>query len=64
MIKNKDWIKYSNLGFQIIVTLLLFGGIGYYLDTLTSNLAPLFLIIGLLVGVVVALYSLWKTIFK
>ena len=64
MIKNKDWIKYSNLGFQIIVTLLLFGGIGYYLDTITSNLAPLFLIIGLLVGVAVALYSLWKTIFK
>jgi len=64
MRKNKDWIKYSNLGFQIIVTLLLFGGIGYYLDTITSNLAPLFLIIGLLVGVAVALYSLWKTIFK
>ena len=64
MKKNKDWIKYSNLGFQIIVTLLLFGGIGYYLDTITSNLAPLFLIIGLLVGVAVALYSLWKTIFK
>ena len=32
--KNKDWIKHSNLGFQIITTLALFGGIGYFLDNI------------------------------
>ena len=44
MQKNKDWIKYSNLGFQIITTLALFGGIGYFLDNLYSDYKPFFLI--------------------
>ena len=64
MKSTNNWFKYSNYGFQIITTLLLFGGIGYYLDTILSDLAPLFLLIGLLIGVVVSLYSLWISIFK
>ena len=54
----------SGMVIAIITTLLLFGGIGYYLDTILSDLAPLFLLIGLLIGVVVSLYSLWISIFK
>tara|TARA_B100001750_G_scaffold233976_1_gene234782 strand:+ start:144 stop:341 length:198 start_codon:yes stop_codon:yes gene_type:complete len=61
--KNK-WIQYSNLGFQIIATLGLFGGIGYFLDNRYPESSPYFLIGLLLVGVGVTLYHLWKTIFK
>ena len=64
MKSKNSWIKYSNYGFQIITTLFLFGGIGYYLDTILSDLAPLFLIIGLLMGVAISLYNLWISIFK
>ena len=64
MKSTNHWIKYSNYGFQIIATLLLFGGVGYYLDTISPKLAPLFLIIGLLIGVAITLYSLWVSIFK
>ena len=64
MLSKNDWIKYSNLGFQIIVTLGLFGGLGYWLDNYLLDFRPLFLIISLLVGVIVALYHLWVSIFK
>ena len=64
MKSTNNWIKYSNYGFQIITTLFFFGGIGYYLDTILPNLSPLFLVIGLLIGVAVSLYSLWISIFK
>ncbi len=63
MAQNQNWIKYSNLGFQIMVTLLLFGGIGYYLDS-QYNYEPIFTIIGLLLGCVIGLYGLWVSIFK
>ena len=61
--KNK-WIQYSNLGFQIIIILGLFGGVGYFLDNLYPESGPYFLIGLLLIGVGVTLYHLWKTIFK
>ena len=64
MMFEKKWIKYSNLGFQIIATLGLFGWIGYTLDNYYPSFRPLFLIILLLLGAVIALYYLWKTIFK
>ena len=64
MQKNKDWIKYSNLGFQIITTLALFGGIGYFLDNLYSDYKPFFLISSLFIGVAISLYYLWTSIFK
>ena len=63
MASNQNWIKYSNLGFQVMATLFLFGGIGYYID-FKYNYEPLFLIIGLLLGCSIAMYSLWTTIFK
>ena len=61
---NNDWIKYSNLGFQIIATLALFGWFGYLLDNHFSDLRPLFLIISLFLGVAISLYYLWTSIFK
>lgn len=63
MASNQNWIKYSNLGFQIIITLVAFGGAGYYLD-FKYNYDYLFLVIGLLLGTFVAMYSLWVSIFK
>ena len=63
MSKHQNWIKYSNLGFQVIITLLLFGGLGYYLDS-EYNYTPIFTITGLLLGCGIALYSLWVAIFK
>ena len=62
-LKN-NWIKYSNLGFQILITLFIFGGLGFYLDTVAPNKAPLFFISGSLLGAFIALYHLWKIIFK
>mgnify|MGYP006120562527 CR=1 FL=1 len=64
MLKNKDWIKYSNLGFQIIATLAVFGGIGYFLDNIYFDYKPLFLIGLLFIGVAISLYYLWRSIFK
>tara|TARA_B100001029_G_C14984077_1_gene407862 strand:+ start:862 stop:1056 length:195 start_codon:yes stop_codon:yes gene_type:complete len=61
---NSDWVKYSNIGFQIIVTLVLFGWIGYFLDNKFSELQPLFLILMLLIGAAIALYYLWISVFK
>ena len=64
MKSNNNWIKYSNFGFQLIATLLLFGLVGYYLDTIMPYRAPLFLILSLLLGVFIGLYYLWVSIFK
>ena len=61
---NSDWVKYSNIGFQIIVTLVLFGWIGYFLDNKFLELQPLFLILMLLIGAAIALYYLWISIFR
>ena len=64
MLKNKDWIKHSNLGFQIITTLALFGGIGYFLDNIYLNYKPFFFIVSLFIGVAISLYYLWRSLFK
>tara|TARA_Y100001970_G_C14204929_1_gene843415 strand:- start:1371 stop:1559 length:189 start_codon:yes stop_codon:yes gene_type:complete len=61
---NKNWIKYSNLGFQIIATIGLFGWIGYSLDNHYPNSKPYFLIALIFIGVAISLYQLWKVIFK
>ena len=63
MAQNQNWIKYSNLGFQIIATLCVFGGVGYYIDSI-YNYESVFLIIGLLLGCFIAMYGLWGSIFK
>tara|TARA_Y100000996_G_scaffold127902_2_gene97019 strand:+ start:6460 stop:6660 length:201 start_codon:yes stop_codon:yes gene_type:complete len=61
---NNNWIKYSNLGFQIIATIAIFGWIGYLIDSSYPDSKPYFLISLLFVGVAVALYQLWIAIFK
>ena len=64
MLPKNDWVKYSNLGFQIMATLGLFGWIGYFLDNKFPELQPLFLILMLLIGAAIALYYLWFSVFK
>jgi len=64
MLPNKNWTRYSNLGFQIIATIGVFGWIGYSLDNSYPDSSPYFLIGLLFIGVVVALYQLWRVIFK
>ena len=61
---KNNWIKYSNYGFQIMATLVFFGVIGYYLDSVMPDKSPLFLISSLLLGVFIGLYHLWVSIFK
>ena len=61
---NNQWVKYSNLGFQIIATLALFGWFGHLLDENFPGFQPLFLILALFIGAVNSLYSLWTSIFK
>ena len=64
MPSNRNWVKYSNLGFQIIATLGLFGWIGYFLDSKYPHSSPYFLVGFLFIGVAVALYHLWASIDK
>tara|TARA_B100001540_G_scaffold179581_1_gene158395 strand:+ start:722 stop:916 length:195 start_codon:yes stop_codon:yes gene_type:complete len=64
MSSNQNWIKYSNLGFQIIATLSLFGWIGYLIDSRYPDSSPYFLVGFLFIGVAVALYHLWTSIYK
>ena len=64
MLPQNNWVKYSNLGFQIMATLGVFGWLGYWLDNRFPDLQPLFLIVSLLFGAVFALYHLWVSVFK
>tara|TARA_Y100001935_G_C17296864_1_gene506630 strand:- start:2150 stop:2341 length:192 start_codon:yes stop_codon:yes gene_type:complete len=62
-LKN-SWVKYSNAGFQVIATLILFGWIGYEIDSSYPTQSPLLLVLSLFLGVFVALYQLWSSFFQ
>jgi len=62
-LKN-SWVKYSNAGFQVIATLILFGWIGYEIDSSYSTKSPLLLVLSLFLGVFIALYQLWSSFFR
>ena len=57
--QKNNWFKYSNIGFQISISIFFFGWIGYKMDQY-YNLSPYGLLIGLLLGSIVSLYGVWK----
>ena len=58
MPKN-NWLRLSYIGFQIAISILLFGWIGYLFDKY-FKFSPYGLIIGLLVGGILSLYGVWR----
>jgi F0F1-type ATP synthase assembly protein I len=60
----KDYAFYSGLGFQLMVTILLFTGIGYYLDEKYISLKPLFIIIFSLLGIGIGLINIIRQLIR
>lgn len=60
---NNVYMRYSAMAFQMLAAMLLFTYIGYQLDQIT-NTYPLLLILGLLLGVGIAMYIIIKSIPK
>lgn len=60
----KDYAFYSGLGIQLMVTILLFAGIGHYLDEQYISMKPLFTIIFTLLGIVIGLITIIRQILR
>ena len=60
----KDYAFYSGLGVQLMVTILLFAGIGYYLDEQYLSMKPLFTIIFTLLGIAIGLITIIRQILR
>lgn len=58
----KDYAFYSGLGFQLMVTILIFTGIGYYLDEKYFSMKPLFIIIFSLLGIGIGLINIIRQV--
>lgn len=58
----KDYAFYSGLGFQLMVTILIFTGIGYYLDEKYHSMKPLFIIIFSLLGIGIGLINIIRQV--
>tara|TARA_Y100001970_G_C13900186_1_gene683241 strand:- start:586 stop:783 length:198 start_codon:yes stop_codon:yes gene_type:complete len=56
---QSSWLKFSYVGFQIMAAIILFGWIGYTIDSYFS-LYPYGFIISLVIGSVTSLYGIWK----
>ena len=59
---RNNWIVFSSAGFQIAAALLVFGWIGHFCDNYFNSLSPFGLILGLIFGVFISLYHIWKMI--
>ncbi len=57
-----EYVKYVGLGFEILVSILLFSGIGYFLDKRMATDKPWFLLGFSLLGCVVAIYLMIRKI--
>jgi F0F1-type ATP synthase assembly protein I len=53
----------AGAGYTLIGAILLLGGIGYAIDRWRGSSSPWFLLGGLLLGIVVGMYELAKTVF-
>lgn len=60
----KDYAFYSGLGFQLMVTILIFTGIGYYLDEKYLSMKPLFIIIFSLLGIGVGFINIIRQVLR
>lgn len=58
--KAAHWARYSQVGIQLLVTIGLMGGLGYWADYEMENAIPWFTILGAVVGIAVGLYNVVK----
>lgn len=51
-----DYLRYTGLGFEFLACILLFVGIGYFLDNKLQTEKPWFLLVFSLLGCIAAIY--------
>lgn len=56
-----DFGRYAGLGLQFVVTLVLFGGLGWWLDGLWGT-RPWLLVAGIFLGAIVAFWAIVKAV--
>ena len=61
--ETNNWLKYSGIGMQIALSMVIFWWIGYKIE-IRFDIKPWGSLTGLLVGASVGLYELWKIINK
>lgn len=62
--QDRTWLKYTNLGFQMIGTMVVCALGGKYLDAYLQNKFPVFTLILVVFGVFAALYLVLKDLLK
>ena len=62
--KSQDWLAYSGLGIQMVVTMLVFLWLGKKAEDLFSFPTPWGQLLGLLFGVFASIYNLIKSVSK
>ena len=58
--QKTNWLSLSVIGYQLLASLLLFGWLGYFVDSKFFT-SPLGLILGLVIGGVFSLYQIWQS---
>ena len=53
----------ASAAYTLLVAVLFLGGVGFYADHY-FNSSPLFILIGLLIGLIIGFYELAKSVFK
>ncbi|MFD1553138.1 hypothetical protein DNU06_12470 [Putridiphycobacter roseus] len=64
MASNKNYLKYSSLGFQMAITVGLAAWGGQYFDKKFENEQPIFTIVLILIGIAIALYQVIREVNK
>lgn len=62
MPSNKNYLKYSSLGFQMAITIGLSAWGGHYLDGKYQNEKPIYTIILILLGIAIAMYQVIREV--
>ena len=60
----KNYLKYSQLGVQLFVTIGACGWLGYKMDQWWNHGKPLFILLMIFIGTVGAIYQLYRSIPK
>ncbi len=61
---DKTWLRYANLGFQMIATMVICALGGKYLDQYLERKFPIFTLVLVIFGVFAALYQVLKDLLK